>query len=216
MRMKKGFTLAEILVTLGIIGVVAALTVPALTKNTGSAKIGPSLAKFVNTFENATGVMMQAEGLITLIDTSSDAIPIAKISENMVVAQSPNSYTYYAPNGGTGGTFTAANTYVLKDGSIFGIAKKSTYSSLSNKGAYKGIIADVIYDINGNGGKNRAGKDVFRFELDNSGALIPYGSAAHKYIDSSITSTCSYAASSAIASAFACTGKIADNGWKAE
>ena len=39
--MKKfGFTLAEVLITLDIIGVVAALTAPALVQNAGSAQIG--------------------------------------------------------------------------------------------------------------------------------------------------------------------------------
>jgi prepilin-type N-terminal cleavage/methylation domain-containing protein len=39
MKKKFGFTLAEVLITLGIIGVVAALTAPALVKNSGTAKI---------------------------------------------------------------------------------------------------------------------------------------------------------------------------------
>ncbi len=59
---KKGFTLAEVLITLGIIGVVAALTTPALVQNIGTSKIGPSLAKAVSTFENANQTMLaQAE-----------------------------------------------------------------------------------------------------------------------------------------------------------
>ena len=55
---KKGFTLAEVLITLGIIGVVAALTTPALVQNIGTSKIGPSLAKAVSTFENANQTML--------------------------------------------------------------------------------------------------------------------------------------------------------------
>ena len=55
---KKGFTLAEVLITLGIIGVVAALTTPALVQNIGTAKVGPSLAKAVSTFENANQTML--------------------------------------------------------------------------------------------------------------------------------------------------------------
>ena len=39
--MKQGFTLAEVLITLGIIGVVAALPAPALVQNAGNAKVGP-------------------------------------------------------------------------------------------------------------------------------------------------------------------------------
>ena len=50
---KKGFTLAEVLITLAIIGVVAALTAPALVKNTGNAQVGPTLAKVVSSLEVA-------------------------------------------------------------------------------------------------------------------------------------------------------------------
>lgn len=35
-KMNKGFTLAEVLITLGIIGVVAAITIPTLIANTNS------------------------------------------------------------------------------------------------------------------------------------------------------------------------------------
>ena len=48
MKKNKGFTLAEVLVTLGIIGVVAALTTPALIQNVGDAKIEFSFVKFKN------------------------------------------------------------------------------------------------------------------------------------------------------------------------
>lgn len=64
--LKRGFTLAEVLITLLIVGVVATLTTPALVKNVGSAKIGPQLAKFVNTFETAAETMMMKENVGTL------------------------------------------------------------------------------------------------------------------------------------------------------
>lgn len=41
----KGFTLAEILITLGIIGVVAALATPALIQHAASAKVGPAFSR---------------------------------------------------------------------------------------------------------------------------------------------------------------------------
>lgn len=44
--MKKGFTLAEVLITLGIIGVVAAMTMPALIANHRRSVIETSLKKF--------------------------------------------------------------------------------------------------------------------------------------------------------------------------
>ncbi len=80
-KFRKGFTLAEVLITLTIIGVVAALTAPALVNNAGFARVGPSLAKFVNTFEIATESMMHAEGTSVYRDgsnISTDIIMLAK------------------------------------------------------------------------------------------------------------------------------------------
>ncbi len=60
--MKKfGFTLAEVLITMTIIGVVAALTTPALFHNANNAHVGPTLAKIKATIENANQQMMQDE-----------------------------------------------------------------------------------------------------------------------------------------------------------
>ena len=53
LKKREGFTLAEVLITLAIIGVVAALTTPAIIRNSQNAKIGPQLSKIVTTFENA-------------------------------------------------------------------------------------------------------------------------------------------------------------------
>ena len=49
---KKGFTLAEILITLGIIGVVAALTAPALIQHAASAKVGPAFSRCISILNN--------------------------------------------------------------------------------------------------------------------------------------------------------------------
>lgn len=215
MKKSLGFTLAEVLITLSIIGVVAALTAPALTKNSGQAKIGPSLSKFVNTFETAMGLVMQEEGITKLIETNSDSIPMEKLMQNMYMAPTTEKYTYYAPNGSDGGSFDSGSAYVLKDGSIMGISPVATVTEFTDKGAYKGIIADIIFDINGNAGKNRAAKDVFKFVLDNSGALIPYGSNTYKYLYPSFKTECS-AEGASLDAGLACTGTIADNSWKAD
>ena len=50
-KTKKGFTLAEILVALGVIGVVAALTIPTVANSINKAKIGPTLAKVIAQIE---------------------------------------------------------------------------------------------------------------------------------------------------------------------
>ena len=48
-----GFTLAEVLITLGIIGVVAALTIPTLVANHRKKTVEVSLAKFYTTMNQA-------------------------------------------------------------------------------------------------------------------------------------------------------------------
>ena len=53
-EMKKGaFTLAEVLLTLAIIGVVAAMTVPSLMTSTEDKKLGAAAKKAYNTLQNA-------------------------------------------------------------------------------------------------------------------------------------------------------------------
>ena len=56
---KKGFTLAEVLITLGIIGVVAALSTPALIQHAASAKTGPSLARGISILAQGLEAYMQ-------------------------------------------------------------------------------------------------------------------------------------------------------------
>ncbi len=51
--MKKGFTLAEVLITLGIIGVVAAMTIPVLLANTTSQKYRSKFKKTISSLSQA-------------------------------------------------------------------------------------------------------------------------------------------------------------------
>ncbi len=53
LKIKKGFTLAEVLITLGIIGVVAAMTLPAIIQRHVNSVVETRLAKFYTTFNQA-------------------------------------------------------------------------------------------------------------------------------------------------------------------
>ena len=65
---KKGFTLAEVLITLGIVGVIAAITLPTLVQDTTAAQVGPKLAKAVSTFEQANQALLKNEGVNAITD----------------------------------------------------------------------------------------------------------------------------------------------------
>ena len=67
--LKRGFTLAEVLVTLTIIGVIAAITLPSLLSNTATAQIGPKLAKAVSMFEQANTALLNEYSVDILSDS---------------------------------------------------------------------------------------------------------------------------------------------------
>lgn len=59
---KNGFTLAEVLITLAIIGVVATMTLPALLTNTGEQQYKTGLKKAINTLTEAAQMNLAIDG----------------------------------------------------------------------------------------------------------------------------------------------------------
>ena len=105
MMKKQGFTLAEVLITLGIIGVIAALTAPVLVKNSGTAKVGPALAKAVNTLEIANQNLLTENELtrITAVPDYTSALPefmnVSYLGTNDYTAFSTNTVSDYSGAG---------------------------------------------------------------------------------------------------------------------
>ncbi len=60
--MKKGFTLAEVLITLAIIGIVAALTIPTLVAKNEKKQLYTQFMKSYNTFSNALNLAVAENG----------------------------------------------------------------------------------------------------------------------------------------------------------
>lgn len=73
-RFKSGFTLAEVLITLAIIGVVAAIVLPSVMSNYQYKSIGVKLAKFVSTLEGSTRPFVVNNDNFTVTDTEEDEI----------------------------------------------------------------------------------------------------------------------------------------------
>lgn len=69
---KNGFTLAEVLITLAIIGVVATLTLPALMTNTAEQQAKTALKKGINTLTEAAQMNQSIAGFDYASLTSSD------------------------------------------------------------------------------------------------------------------------------------------------
>lgn len=232
MRKKKGFTLAEVLITLSIIGVVAAMTTPSLVGGYQKAKVGPSIRKFMSTLENANEYLLADKESNTISGavgsngteylTELQKYVEGSIEDDKMNAAVPAPKDYAA----TALTDIELPVYSLKAGDAFAISL-TTPDTTNVKGSYKGKVARIYYDLNGfNVKPNRVGRDIFVLALDNAGSIIPEGGSAYYKAygtassgDSGDTAgteqawkgTCD---EDKVTDGFNCAGSIADNDWK--
>lgn len=229
MRKKHGFTLAEVLITLSIIGVVSALTAPSLMSSFQKSKVGPSLKKFMNTIETANQHILVDSGA----DTMSGAMEavysypgkLAKYLKGkdmaaMITNIDPNAQT---PKGYNGSSVPTPSYYFqFNDGTSIGIVTSihpSVSPYVASSSIYKGGYTGLYYDINGfQNEPNRMGKDVFAFIVDDSGTVVPYGSKIAKDIYGlqywNTPSGCAPTPSNLVFDGLTCAGSVIDNDGK--
>ncbi len=193
---KKGFTLAEVLITLGIIGVVAALTAPILQSSVQQSKVGPALSKFINSLEVAHEHILadnQADTISSVAEGDVDVYyeELSKYAKGLVSDKKLGEYPIVPANynGKTDGDGSPMLEEGAKDFAVFEFADGSAMTLFMYEpgtlrgGSYKGGVASVWVDINGfNTKPNRAGKDEFRFYIDDSGAVYPDGGNVKKQL----------------------------------
>ena len=187
---KSGFTLAPGWVTSAVIGVVTALTMPALVGGYQKSKVGPSLRKFINTMEVANEHILVENEANTITSAVSDTDEYLDVLGDFVQGSSdgdtmseitltPKSYS--SSSDGAPEAMSSKKVFNMASGEAFGIQLETNSAVIANakdraKGSYKGEIGYIYYDLNGFETKpNRLGRDIFYFILDNSGKLIPYG-----------------------------------------
>ncbi|MBR6163592.1 prepilin-type N-terminal cleavage/methylation domain-containing protein [bacterium] len=185
---KQGFTLAEVLITLVIIGVIAALTVPSLINKTNNQEMVARLKKTYSTLAQATNLIIAEEGT-PRADKGGWATTRSNIY-NLYLKHlnnarecktdagcwaSGNVYTTLS-----GAPYTDINTYgtygkfVLSDG-----VAVSVYDSVYEACNYNwdnghDDCALIMVDLNGAKKPNRIGRDVFEFVIKENG-LKPLG-----------------------------------------
>ena len=169
MKFKKGFTLAEVLVTLGIIGVISALTLPTFTASTANAEIGPKLGKFVASFEEATHTYLNTSGYSRL-----SQIPQNGELKEVAIINALRGYLHIEK--------IEQRQYLTKDGMSFGFSydPQNPVGDFANstlpQDHYIGRITLWINDPRNIERKNKQGRDIFSFALYDDGSLVPVGS----------------------------------------
>ena len=219
---KKGFTLAEVLISLGIVGVIAAITLPSLVSNTGTAQIGPKLAKAVSAFEQANEAMLSANSVDTLTDTgymSSNTNYADELENHLKVSRFtyPTGVSQTATNQSGGCSvpsgFSSGTPLLSKDGVLYVVNK--VYTPDSSKAPHKQLLGTVWVDINNSAKPNDVGTDIFAFAWYNDGSLRPVGGSNWNENDDFACSWRNYCKQNAFASDYrACTGHIFENNLK--
>ena len=204
---KSGFTLSEVLLTLGIIGVVAAMTVPSLMNSTEDKKLSAAAKKAYNTLQNAIsqkqalteltpediGATGQAPGLISfLAGTQGDKVPVLKfnaISGELV--QLPDGILMTSTTGACGSenneSVGQTGCVVTVDingegGPTFSVLNQAQYPKTSS-GAVTKQFASVGLAIGASNGYSRANRDIVHFVVDRMNVIPHPGSAtAQRYI----------------------------------
>ncbi len=138
---KKAFTLAEVLITLGIIGVVAAMTIPTLIANTNSQKYRSRFKKTISTLSQAAKMSQAQYGF--------DYATATKCGSNGGIENPENSMTICALLNGTltGITFYNKLTDIkMKDGKNYTVTVGPWFSVNSDRQDWKNYIAYTLSD----------------------------------------------------------------------
>lgn len=189
---QKAFTLAEVLITLGIIGVVAALTIPVLIQNADERATVTALKKTYSVLSSAYSLAVQDNGtpdtwgLTTHPPMLSILAPYLNVSKDCTDGSkgcfpTGTPYVYLASSLGNDGIYDNWGTSPrlrLNDGTMIqGQAASSTCGwSIGSSISLKNVCGYYFVDINGDKSPNQWGKDTFWFWLTKYG-IVPAGSS---------------------------------------
>lgn len=230
--MKNGFTLAEVLITLGIIGVVAAMTLPTLSMKTQNAECRAALKVAYSLLTNAATRMKADDVSVNPRDYPSNTF-VLTFRNYFKLAHKGGTYwdctnndifiTTEESENNPGTTDTAYFTYnrsrniytkLLDDGQFI-LANGMLVAFENNPTSFEGNGSIYIHvDVNGKSKKpNVWGIDLFTFQFMNNGQILPMGAPGTDYEDNPIA--CSKDSDSIINGIGCAQPAIADdNYWK--
>ncbi len=231
--MKKGFTLAEVLITLTIIGVVAAMTIPTLIANYQKRVFSSRLSQTFSVLSNAVKMAQIKYGDVaywgyqkyygTTVDPNDGNseyikeyaekyfLPYLKVSKNYGEVKLKD---------------IGYSRYKSKDGKTYFSAGEELYTVELNNGTtlffnYNGVRRDdvayrndpVIYiDVNGKKNPNITGQDFFAVRLSSTKNRLE--TAGVEYSRSRLLNLCSKRSDGNYYDNIYCTALIQMDGWE--
>lgn len=179
------FTLAEVLITLGIIGVVAALTMPALIAKYQEKALETQYAKAKTVLANGYKLMMAKKEIFKV-----ENLPILNDCNSMTEKACMSKEHREAFNKVTDSASNFDTVQLPKDYTIQGKEQKSPfnwddvpYIFVTTDGMTYGISPDedlksfsVVTDVNGMKNPNTVKKDLYKFRYSGNGLLTDVSS----------------------------------------
>ena len=209
--------MAEVLITLGVIGVIAAMTLPTVIKNYQKQVTVNKLKKAYTSVSNAVQMSKTVNGEVkdwdikfdNKLQSASDfadkyLIPHMKVVKACKTNQTGDCHhSAKQLNGGTSSGYGQSTSFYTNDGILYIVGNGSSGS---------GIISNrqlITIDINGNNPPNIHGKDVFMFQLYANEGVIKanFGEASIASLNNNCKSG---------GSGYSCSAKIMRAGWKIE
>ncbi len=224
------FTLAEVLITLGIIGVVAAMTMPTLIQNHQKQVTVNRLKKAYSTLSQMVIRTYADNGSVSDFLNSGDVVDANKTKEffetywlpyfNAPIVANTQFYSKDNPLSYFNGEPVSLKVstdypwgrilFSTQDGTIY-LVSVMTWERDGSDGdlgdALYSSASQVFVDINGTKGPNTLGKDVFWFIVNFNGNIVrPYG---YNRTTATINSSCSKKSDGNY-----CAAKIINDGWQ--
>ena len=192
---KHAFTLAEILITLGIIGVVAAITMPVLIANQKAHKLKSQYLKAYSEISQAVKMMKYDEISLNpssyagknqdrFINVFSSYFKVAHLcGDNETINKTENKNLCFYKGDTSYKTLDGKyvpSWYYFDDGQF--VLLDGALIMLENPYAQKNAPIWIHIDINGKNNKpNRLGFDVFTFVITDNEELVPMGTKGTQY-----------------------------------
>ncbi|MDD3013384.1 MAG: type II secretion system protein [Candidatus Gastranaerophilales bacterium] len=198
---KLGFTLAEVLLTLTIVGIISSMVIPGLIQDTQNAELKTALKKEYGSLSQVTNLLISDYSI-----PSTDAASLMDGFGNYLNVAKKCTGTDYSCWHLAGYWKTVANVpitsglnytpaYILNDGSLVSWFNYSggVCFSLNQAAVGTSICNVIVFDINGFKGPNKVGYDiyaatVFKNKLVPNGPTTDYNDCNRSSTSSSNTS----------------------------
>lgn len=241
--MKKGFTLSEVLITLSIVGVVAAIVLPSIIDKYHKMVWVNQLKQEYSMISEGFKKMMADDGVSKLSETdvfssvlNGRCTRTARPGDSSFCTEFFNKMKKYFDITYIGyhqSNYNPTNFYgtqnienhvviIFKNGSMiqnYDFYQVPTYPSISEEliksrgGRLFNVIVNLTLDVNGYRGPNKEGRDIFKFVVDDKGVLFPLGSEDYKIFVLSTADWHQYCVPGDYRGGY-CTARIIEEGWK--